>query len=701
MKIDFKSLVSDIAAQDGAWRDVSQKAVDYYDHLQVTEDRRRQVEADCGGLALIGNLIQPAVNSVLGHEEQRRVDWMVKADDEDSEEVAEGLNQKLNETMRLCYANRYCSDAYKDQVIKGVGWLQVERNPDPFGDPYLIEQIPVSELYWDMRSRDPGLRDCRWVARRKFMDLDEAKAFFPAEKRLIDQAANEWSDFTGFQIGDESSMAEFEKRRAEWSGVPGGRANQYVFQDDQRTRRKRIAIYHVFYRSFESATALVLPTGRVEEVPSALAASLKKLGSAESASVRWSAELLALVLKVQSGARIKQGTVARMRCKWFVGPHEVSDEPSPHPHNHFPFVPFWGYRKDGSNTPYGLVEGMIDPQDAYNEVSFKIYQIIKHKRVFVAKDEFKDEGSMRLSDYVHELNREDGAIPVKDLRNIMVQHDWDKLQALRGERELHAQQIRDFSGIYNSYSGATHAGQSGVAIASAAELGATTLSELNANYQFGRKRLGELVLAHLVQDIGRSQQVIRIRSEGAGQVRRTVVLNGASQDGRANNDVVMARYQVALADVASSAGYRQHTHQRIMEMFQVGGTDPVMAPFLLELAIDTSELPNRSELLEKWRKQRGLSDDPDEQAAQQQAAQAAQQQALQLQQAKAEAEIAENRAQAEREQAHAAYYTAQAAKEIVETEELKRRQKLEEAQQRAAVMVEQRRQDAAQILERV
>ena len=91
--LDFQRLVSDIAIQGTHWRDQAQKCADYYDGYQLSQTRQDQLKR-CEQLDVIGNLILPTVNSVLGHEEQRRVDWMVVADDEDSEEVAEGLNQK-------------------------------------------------------------------------------------------------------------------------------------------------------------------------------------------------------------------------------------------------------------------------------------------------------------------------------------------------------------------------------------------------------------------------------------------------------------------------------------------------------------------------------------------------------------------------------------------------------------------------------
>ena len=652
-KFSFTNLISDITSQDKQWRELAAKCADYYDHLQITGSRLKQLQA-CEYLDLIGNLIQPTVNSVLGHEEQRRVDWMITADDEDSEEVAEGLNQKLNEIMRLAEANRHCSEAYKHMIIKGVGWLHVRRNPDPFdANRYIIERVQTDEMYWDMRDRDTGLRNCRWMARRKFMDKDEAITLFPGHKMLIENACDGWT--SGFAIGHES--AEFEQRYSEWH-----RAQENIEHVLQGSKREQIAVYEVYYRVWEQAKVVRYASGAVEEY---------RKDDAQ--------QLMALLIGQARGERLP---LMKMRRKYFIGPHEISDDPSPHPHNHFPFVKFEGYTEDSSNVPYGIVRGMIDPQDAYNEAGFEILHILEHKRIIKEVSTTK----MRDSELVSEMRRRDGVITTEDgkLGTLLVEKDWTELQALNGMQDKYSQQVRDFSGVYNSYTGRDDASRSGVAIASMAELGATTLSEINANYEYGRKKLAELVIAYIVEDMGQQPQRIGIRAGSGGQVRKTVHLNAEDEHGRLTNALAQAKYQVTLADVHSSVGYRQHLNMRVMEMFQVTTGDATMQRFLMEMAIETSELPNRHEVLEKWRKLNGISEDPEAQAQMQQQQQEQAAQAAQIAEKQAQASIAKDTAEAELDQ-------ARAAEVIAKIEQMKHEQEMQEGEMKEGMVQQARR----------
>lgn len=658
----FVNMVSDIQHQNTAWRDNSQKSADYYDDLQITQTRMQQLR-HCETLPNIGNLIKPAINSVLGHEEQRRVDWMITADDVESEEVAEGLNQQLNEIMRLCKANSVCSTAYKSQIIKGIGWVHVRRNPDPFqANKYIIEAVPFDEIYWDMRSRSQDKADCRWMARRKFMDIDEAQVQFPKHKDLINACVSS-NYMTGFEIGEQRAENELRYSEHQQSYQFG----HHITQSVAGSERKRIAVYEVYYREIASVKVLKFENGRVEEYDKDNAMHLHAL--------------------MLGAAKPCKANIKKMRRKWFIGPHEIVDQPSPHPHNYFPFVDFTGYTEDAANTPYGMVRPMIDPQDNYNEAGFEIMRILQHKRIT------KEEGATKLTDsqLKHETNRRDGIITLNKgkMGALSVEKDWSELQALDGLQGKYAQQIRDFSGIYNTYSGKNAEQASGVAIASLAELGATTLSEINSNYEYGRQRLGELVLAYIVKDLGDKPAEINIRNNSVGSVRKTVCLNMQSKDDpKINNIVAMAKYQVAIADVHSSPGYRQHLNRRWMEMFQVAGQDPVMQSFILEQAIETSEMPNRAEALEKWRKIRGMTDDPEAQAQQEQQQMAQAQQAAAIEQAKTEAEIGSDKADSARKMAQAELDKARAQKVIAEIMKMQQEQVEQANEEKQAMLYE-------------
>ena len=687
MKLSAKELFSDISAQNTAWRELAQKCQDYYDHLQITEERKKDLEA-CERLDLVENLIQPTVNVALGHEERHRVSWKVMENDDDSAEVALALDQELYDVMELAMANRVCSDVYKDQIIKGFGSVWVERNPDPFGKtPYLVTQSELSETFWDMRSRRPDWSDCRWIARRKFMDVDEASALLPGEKKLIKAVMGEWSD--SFQIGEEEAAQEWHNTRyKEWQSIASvGRSLEQVF--DNSSRRKRVAVYEVYYRVPKTVEALVIHNNGLKE-------ELDKKNFKQ---------LLAIATGMAQVETPDNAVTTQIRKKIFLGPHEVSDEPSPHPHNYFPAVPFFAYVEGGQNVPYGIVRGMLDPQDAYNEVGFNLLHIIEHKRIFMEEDAISEQYPLKASDLVEEINRKDGFVVLKKnggLQKIKIEQDWPQFQALLGQQDRYEQRIQTNSGFSPAYAGNVGRNQSGVAIDAAVDLGAVSMAEVNGNHGLGRKLLGELMLAHVVHDMGDKPRTVSLRKKGVGSsTGKSITLNAQNNEGRASNVVAMARYQVAMGDVATSPGYQQRTHQQLGNILPVVAADPRMGPIVLEQWLETSSLPGRHEALERYRKVTGYTDDPDKQAEMEQQAAAAQQQAQALEKSKTETELAEKQASAEMKSAQAGKYQADAAQTIVEIEIMKKRAAIEEEKARRVALMDQRRGDAAQLLEAV
>lgn len=678
MKFDFTAMLSDIEAQDKEWRLTAEKCAEYYDHRQLTDKRLKDLES-CERLPVIGNLIQPAINSVLGHEESTRRDFRVVADDVEGDLIAEALNQRVNEETRLSNVNRYCSDAYKGMLIKGLDWLFVDKNPDPFGKHFLIERVPMSEVYYDMRGIDPEFGDWRWIARRKFMDVDQAKSYFPDQKKLIDTLKT--ASASGyFMIGDEVSADDAVLRTNEWTSAANIN-REHIYH--QESNRLRIAIYEVYYRVYEQVLVYRFADGVVMDE-----AKAKRAFSARDLSAM---SKLGLVTKTEE-------VTAKIRRKWFIGPHEIDDEPSPHPHNYFPFVPFMGYREDKLNVPYGLVRGMVDAQDKYNEAEWEIQRIIESLQIFYDPKALADP-KMTASDLVHELNRKDGVIPVSDLNRIRVERDLTRLQEMHQRQDKARDEIRLYSGIYESYSGIDQKGQSGRAINSLAALGATTLAEINANYELARAQVGNLILAYLIEEIGDKPTDVVVRDPITQKPKRTISLNKEDEQGISNR-IVFANYRVALTEASASPSNQQQAYTDFVDMFKVTGGNPVMQTIILEGVIKNSSIVNKHELLEKFEKLSGLNTEtsPEQQAALQEQQMNQQQMAMQIEQAKVQAEIEGKQAAAAREAAHSRLYEAQAALEIVKVEQLKQEMALKESGAKNTLVQSQRRNMATEQL---
>jgi hypothetical protein len=653
---NFNELLSDITGQPN-WRGLSDRCTGYYDHQQFTPAQRKKLQS-LGMPDIVENLIQPTINSVLGHEAQRRRDWMVKADDDDSQEVAEALNQKLNEALRLTEANSRCSDAYASQIKAGIGWLHIRRGDNDLAGDYAIDFVHRDEIYWDLRDRSQDLKDCRWMARRRFADVDEAKAFIPAKfHKLIEGVAKAWSlDSDEFEF----VSGTFPNRDfySEWNAASG---NIEHLIDSQR---RRVAIYEVYYRSIDKVRLLKFTDGMVEEFD------------------KNNPQHMIALLTNQATAKIN--IVKRMRRRWFVGPHLITDEISPYPHDYFPYVPFFGYREDKSNIPYGLIRAMIDPQDAYNNCNVRIHHILNAKTLIMTEDAT----DMPHDDVQHEGHRKDGRIILRNGKtyghDLIFKQDWQELQKLEGLKLQHEQKIRDCAGIYQNFSGKEAGAQSGVAIASLAELGAVTLSEINDNYEYARKKVAELMLAYIVHDLADKPEVVSITNDHA-QNKKYVVLNDP-REGQLDNMVQRAKYQVTLASVQTTAGYRQHQHTRMMEMYTSSPDNVKM--MLLPMVIESSEMPRREEFLKKWNEAQGIVDDPEQQAQQQQIAQQRQQEELEILKAERMAKVSMMQSQAKERNAEAELNQAQAAEKLMQIELLKIKVETEEDEVKAKMIKE-------------
>jgi hypothetical protein len=176
----------------------------------------------------------------------------------------------------------------------------------------------------------------------------------------------------------------------------------------------------------------------------------------------------------------------KMRLSWWIGPHRIADMPTPYKHNNFPYIPFWGYREDLTQIPYGLIRSMRSPQDEINARLSKMMWLLSAKRVTT------DAGPGRRRRRGAARGREAGcddravartATPTRRLQGRV------RLPALAQQFEVlkdAMEAIQKTAGVYHAMLGDKQPGgaNSGIAINSLVEQGTTTLAEINDNYRF-------------------------------------------------------------------------------------------------------------------------------------------------------------------------------------------------------------------------
>ncbi|EFA6786739.1 portal protein [Escherichia coli] len=635
----LQALCSDIDSQP-KWRDAANKACAYYDGDQLPQEVL-QVLKDRGQPMTIHNLIAPTVDGVLGMEAKTRTDLLVISDDPDdeTEKLAEAINAEFADACRLGNMNKARSDAYAEQIKVGLSWVEVRRNSDPFGPEFKVSTVSRNEVFWDWLSREADLSDCRWLMRRRWMDTDEAKATFPGMAQVIDYAIDDWRGFVDTTVteGQPSPLMSAWEEYQSWDR----KENEWL----QRERR-RVLLQVVYYRTFDRLPVMTLSSGRV---------------------VAFDKNNLMHAVAVASGrVQVRVGRVSRIREAWFVGPHFIVDRPCSAPQGMFPLVPFWGYRKDKTGEPYGLISRAIPAQDEVNFRRIKLTWLLQAKRVIM------DEDATQLSDneLMEQIERPDGIIKLNPARKnqksvadvFRVEQDFQvasqQFQVMQESEKL----IQDTMGVYSAFLGQESGATSGVAISNLVEQGATTLAEINDNYQFACQQVGRLLLAYLLDDLKKRRNHAVVINRDDRQRRQTIVLNAEGDNGELTNDISRLNTHIALAPVQQTPAFKAQLAQRMSEVIQ--GLPPQVQAVVLDLWVNLLDVPQKQEFVERIRAALGTPKSPDEmtpeeqQAAQQQQALEQQQQELQMREmagrvAKLEAEAARAQAAAQRDNAGA------------------------------------------------
>ncbi|EKN4700387.1 portal protein [Yersinia ruckeri] len=618
------------------WRTNANTACAYYDGDQLAPEVVAKLR-ERGQPLTMHNLIAPTIDGVLGMEAKTRTDLMVIADDpnEEMEQLAEAVNAEFSDACRLSGLNKARSDAYAEQIKAGLSWVEVRRNSDPFGNKFKVSTVHRNEVFFDWFSREADLSDCRWLMRKRWLDVDEVKSNFPGKAEVIDHSLNDWKGFvdTDLAAGQESELIGAYDEYQSWSRE----STEWI-----SSNRKRVMLQVIYYRTYQRLPVMQLSNGRV---------------------VLFDKNNVMHAVAVASGrVQITMARVNRIREAWFVGPHFITDRPCTAPQGMFPLIPFWGYRKDKTGAPYGLACRAIPAQDEVNFRRIKLTWLLQAKRVI------KDADATNMTDkqLAEEIERPDGVINLNPNRAnkttaadaLNIQQDFQVAQQQFQVMQESMKLIQDGLGVYSAFLGQDSNASSGVAISNLVEQGATTLAEINDNYQFACQQVGQLLLSYLLEDLSQRRNYPVVINREDPQRRKQVELNVTGESGGMNNDVSRLRAHIALAPIQQTPAYKSQLAQRLSEV--IVGLPPQIQVSVLDMWVELLDLPNKQQFIERIRGALGTPKAPEDMTPEEQ--QAAQQE-QQLQQQQQELAMRELVAKVDRLEAEAKRINAQAERE--------------------------------------
>ena len=558
------------------WRANADKEADYADGNQLSSDllqRQRQL----GIPPAKENIIGPTIAAVCGYEAKSRTDWRVTPDgDPEGQDVADALNYRLNQAERHSRADRALSQAFRAMVTTGIGWVEVARPPSSLDYPYRCRYVHRNELWWDMRATELDLSDARWLRRRRWVHKGQAARMFPEHADVLLRTVGSW-------IADEAAeMLEGGVSTKLHAAAEAERA--WTQQEDawHNAENNTVAIDEVWYRRWVPVLMLKLASGRVVQYD-------------ESNAVHQAA--------VMSGnATLRKEVVTKVRRAYWVGPHCLHDGESPYPHRHFPYVAVLGYREDMTGIPYGLVRDMLFPQDNLNSAIAKLRWGMSAVRTERTK------GAVAMAD--HQFRRQIARVDADIVLDPQHMAQQGARFEVKRDFQLNDQQfqlmqdsraaMQRVSGVTASFMGQEGTATSGLQEQTQLEQSQVAVADLMDNFAEARQQVGELLMALIIEDMGREPATVIVEGDVLNPPR-TVQLNVAETDPATgvqylSNDVGRTRLMVALEDVPTSSGFRA---QQLAVMSETAKAAPpellqVMLPYMIHMM----DLPKKEQIVQ-------------------------------------------------------------------------------------------------------
>lgn len=584
----LEDMLSDIRFQP-LWRPEASKADDYYDGHQLTQERLGRME-QLGIPPLITNMIAPAINMMLGMEARTRTDWRVTQENEVQEapeEMMDAMNAKLNEAERESRADRAISDAYASQAKTGLGWVEVSKSSDILSYPYRVASVHRDEIWWDWRAKQPDLSDARYLIRKRAFDQDVLMAMMP-----------EHADLLKWAIEDKFRTWQWDTKQNIDTGLAYAAHLERVTNIDalewRNADRRRATLFEVWYRTWKRGQVLKLPNGKV------IAFNKKDERHVEV---------------VQAGfIKPFEATFAETRQAIYMGCHRLYDFATPYSHRHFPYVPFWGYREGLSGVPYGLVRAMMSPQDVINSSDSKMHWMLNSRRLRADSDAI-DTRYNTWQTVKENLARADSIVlldPSKPQSRFKEDNESGLTSQQFQRRMQAASDINVAGGIYGAGQAKDSGVTSGVGLNTLMDQGNTATAEINDNYQYARRQVGELLFSLVRDDLMHDEIPVMVKKEGK---KKLVTLNQRTPEGMLNK-VGSVPVKVVLEDVPSTPAFRAQQLTLMTELTK--SLPPEFQAAIIDMVIGLTDAPQKDKIIERLRKVAGIQPDmtPEEQLAQ-------------------------------------------------------------------------------------
>lgn len=271
----------------------------------------------------------------------------------------------------------------------------------------------------------------------------------------------------------------------------------------------------------------------------------------------------------------------------------------------------------------GLIRGFRGIQEDINKRASKALYVLSTNRVIV------DEGAVDdMDELAEEVARPDAFIVKKVGKELRIESDRELSDAHLALMSRSIQMVQQTTGVTDENLGLQSNARSGIAIERRQTQGAMATMHFFDNLRLACQVQGEKQVS-LVEQFMSEKKSFRITNMRGSPEYISV------NDGMPENDITRSKADYVISEADWRASMRQSAVDELMElMMKLAPANPQLAMVMLDLVVESSDIPNREEIVRRIRKMTGMSDpDADEPTPEEQArAQAEQdQQAMQQQ----------------------------------------------------------------------
>lgn len=603
----------------------------FYDGFQWDPDDA-SILRERGQMPLVYNEVAPMVDWMIGTERRTRLDWKVLPRTEDDLKAADNKTAGLKYLSDANAMPFVQSQAFSEAMKTGLGWVDTGLRDDPTMEQIYVEYEDWRRVLYDSRgSQKLTLDDARFLFRWRRIDLDVAKIMFPHRAEALERAADDLLPLTDTDDDEPQGWAgPWESYNYSRQRIAGRTS---VAGADASDCRRMVKLIECQYRM--PATTKIVASGPFQGTIAGPGDAILKEALAADPT-------LTLVDKV----------MMRVHTAIFTEGDMIAHGINPYRHNRFSLVPIWCYRRSKDKMPYGMVRRVRDIQQDMNKRASKAMFLLNSNQVIMDEHAVDDIDVLR-----EEVAAPDGVIIKKSGKELLIRRDSEAANGQIEMMGLAAQSIQKSAGVAQENLGRQTNAVSGEAIKARQVQGSVVTTEPFDNLRLAKQAVGQRMLS-LMEQFMTEEKVLRIAGakEAVEWVKVNVLEVGPDGQVRVMNDITASIADFVVSEQDYAGTLRQVMFDSINAMAQ--RVTPDVGLRLLTIAMEFSDLPNKDEIANAFRRITG-EPDPDKKLTPEEEAQVAQQQqaqqeAMELQRQTAMATLGEA-------QAKVRYINAQAA----------------------------------------